>query len=354
MKKVVLVVDDSITNLKFIEKTICAYYDVVLAQSGMQALKYLKNHVPDLILLDIHMPYMDGYETIVEIKKIPSAEQIPVIFLTASEHSNDEIKGLELGAVDFIIKPFVAQSMLQRIRNQMELAEYRKNLEQMVREKTRQIEKIQDAIVITLIDLMKCRDGLTGGHLIRVASYTEILLQALYQRKKYLDIIDEQYISEIRRGAYLHDIGKIGIADKTLLKDSRLTEQEREYMKQHTILGGEVLDKVLKEIGEESFLTHSRDLAYYHHEKWNGTGYPFGISGTDIPLSARILSIADVYDALTSKRSYKEPFSHEKSVEIVVQDSGVAFDPEIIEVFQEIEGEFHKAKEKFEEDLIQN
>lgn len=348
-KRTIAVVDDSTTNLKFAEKALMADYKVVLLTSGKQLLRYLKKNRPDLILLDINMPEMDGYQTIQEVKALPQATHIPVIFLTASSDMDSEIRGLELGAVDFIVKPFAPRSMLTRICNHLELADYRHNLEGMVREKTRQIELVQDALVISLTDLVECRDGQTGGHSRRVAFYTELLLDALYRKHKFPDIINKNYIRQIKRGAVLHDIGKVGIADMALLKESRLSDQEMEYMRQHTTFGGAALEHAIEKIGTTTFLNHARDLALYHHEKWNGKGYPKGLAGTEIPLSARILSIADVYDALTSKRSYKEPFSHEKAVSIILNDSGTAFDPDIIEVFQEIENKFRRALEVFQQ-----
>ncbi len=338
--RTILVVDDNIINLKAAERTLAPYYDTIIMTSGRQALEYLAQHTPDLILLDISMPKMDGYETLKALREIPEAAEIPVIFLTANSDAESEVKGLEMGAVDFIFKPFVPQSMLQRIRKQMELFDYRKDLKRLVQEKTRQIELVQDAVVISLTELVECRDGMTGGHSRRVAQYTGLLLDYLYQKGKFPEILNEDYVQEVKRGAVLHDIGKVGIADMALLKDSRLTDQEMEYMRQHTMYGGMALDRALEKIGNESFLRHARDMAYYHHEKWNGRGYPFGLSGTDIPLSARILAVADVYDALTSRRRYKEPFSHEKAVEIILGDRGTAFDPEIVDLFDEIQDKF--------------
>jgi len=348
MSKTILVVDDSPTILKVVEKAIEGIYKAVLLTSGRQALRYLKKNVPDLILLDINMPEMNGYDTLKEIHKLPGAAgTVPVIFLTASTDSDSEVQGLDLGAVDFIVKPFVTRSMLSRIHNQLELAGYRKDLEGMVEEKTRQIELVQDALVISLTELVECRDGQTGGHSRRVAFYTGLLLDALFARGKFPETINEQYIRDVKRGAVLHDIGKVGIADMALLKNTRLSDQEMEYMRQHTTFGGQALDRAIEKIKMPTFLNHARDLAYYHHEKWNGRGYPRGLAGTEIPLCARVLSVADVYDALTSKRSYKEPFSHEKAMEIILSDKGIAFDIEIIDVFEEIQNKFKLAMETF-------
>lgn len=345
--KTILIVDDNVTNLKIAEKALHEYYKVILLKSGEQALKYLERNIPDMILLDIYMPDMDGYETYQAIREIPGTAGIPIIFLTADDAAEAEVKGLELGAVDFIVKPFVPQSMQQRIKNHLELSDYRKNLEGMVREKTKKIEQVQDALVVSLTELVECRDGQTGGHSRRVAAYTGLLLDALYERGKYPDMINADYVMQVKRGAFLHDIGKVGIADLALLKDSKLTNQEMEYMREHTMFGGRALDHALEKIGEESFLEHSRDIAYYHHEKWNGEGYPFGLAGKDIPLSARILSLVDVYDALTSRRSYKEPFSHDKAVSIILEQKGTSFDPEIVDIFEEIQSGFRTALENF-------
>lgn len=220
-------------------------------------------------------------------------------------------------------------------------------LEDLVREKTMQVERVETALIASLNDLLDMRDGVTGSHVRRTARYFEILLEALDAAKVFPDIITPDYKARLKRGATLHDIGKVGISDNTLLKPSRLSEQEMEYMRQHSTFGGQALEHAVEILGERTFLDDASDMAYYHHEKWNGTGYPKGLQGEDIPLSARILAVADVYDALTSARSYKEPFSHEKTVSIILDEDGISFDPRIISVFRTVENQFAAAKESF-------
>ena len=220
-------------------------------------------------------------------------------------------------------------------------------LEDLVREKTMQVERVETALIASLNDLLDMRDGVTGSHVRRTARYFEILLEALDAAKVFPDIITVDYKARLKRGATLHDIGKVGISDNTLLKPSRLSEQEMEYMRQHSTFGGQALEHAVEILGERTFLDDASDMAYYHHEKWNGTGYPKGLQGEDIPLSARILAVADVYDALTSARSYKEPFSHEKAVSIILDEDGISFDPQIISVFRTVEDQFAAAKESF-------
>ncbi len=347
MMKSILVIDDNVTNLKIVEKALKGIYKPILLTSGAQALKYLQCHVPDLILLDLVMPDMDGFETIKKIKQIKNNANVPIIFLTATTDSEVEVQGLEYGAVDFITKPFVEKSMLSRIRMHLELASYQNNLKEIILKKTQLVEKIQDALVNSLSDLVECRDGNTGGHVRRTATYTGILLDALLERKMFEEQIDENYVLNMKRAAVLHDIGKVGIADSTLLKDTCLSDGEMEYMRRHTTYGGKALKKAISTIAEKSFLDDAMELAYYHHEKWNGSGYPKGLKGEVIPLGARILSIADVYDALTSKRTYKEAFSHEKACEMIEKGRGIDFDSRIVTVFLEVKDLFHEELMRF-------
>lgn len=341
----ILIVDDSGMNLRAAKSVLEGGYHVAACNSGHMALKYLEGHVPDLILLDVKMPDMDGFETLRAIRQKEKAKNVPVIFLTADNEREDEVEGLRLGAVDYIYKPFEAAILKSRIRTHIDLHHYRTHLQEIIREKTAQIERVEGALVTSLSELQEARDGQTGGHAKRTARYFELLVDALCERGKFADTLTPEYVARVKRGALLHDIGKVGIADATLLKDSRLSEQEMEYMRQHTLLGGKALDNAVRALGEDSFLNDARDMAYYHHEKWNGNGYPKGLAGEEIPLGARILSVADVYDALTSRRSYKEPFPHEKAVEIILADAGKAFDARITEVFGEIAEAFARERE---------
>lgn len=342
--KHILVIDDNVINLKFAEKTLRPYYKVSLLISGAQTLKFLSKNKPDLILLDINMPDMDVYETIKIIKLNQNLENVPVIFLSALTYSESEVRGLELGAVDFINKPFVPQSMLSRVKMHLELSEYKKELESKVSEKTEMVEYLKNAMMLSLAELVECRDENTGGHVKRTAEYARILTEEIVEAGLYSDILTPEYIKDIVRSAPLHDIGKIGINDGTLLKITSLDNDEFEYMKKHVELGSQSLQKMINETGEESFLYIAKDMAHYHHENWDGTGYPEGLKGEDIPISARIMAIADVYDALTTKRPYKEPFTHEMTVKLIIDGKGKGFDPRIVDVFEEIHYKFELVK----------
>lgn len=362
VKKHILVVDDVPANLKFAEQLLGERYRLTLAVSGAQALKFLTKAEPDLILLDINMPEMDGCTVLTKLKADPDMSKIPVIILTSEADSAVEMKCLTLGAVDFIRKPFVTEIMLSRIDTQIELSGYRHKLEYMVAEKTAVIERLQDVMSTCFAELVESRDGTTGGHIKNTTRYFSVFIDELSRHDKYRDILTPQYIRSLVRAAPLHDIGKIGINDSVLRKESSLDKEEFEHMKTHAQIGGNTFSNIFSSVegsnhhsrvgasafdkifdsmevhesADTEFLHIARDMAMYHHERWNGTGYPTGISGEDIPLCARILSIADVYDALTSKRSYKEAFSHEKAMEIIIKDRGVFFDPELTDIFVSI------------------
>lgn len=357
VKKHILVVDDVPANLKYAEQLLGEQYRLTLAVSGAQALKFLTKAEPDLILLDINMPEMDGCTVLTRLKENSATEKIPVIILTSDADSAMEIKCLALGAVDFIRKPFVTEIMLSRIETQIELNEYRHKLEYMVDEKTTVIERLQDVMSTCFAELVESRDGTTGGHIKNTTRYFSIFIEELAKHDKYKDVLTPHYRRGLVRAAPLHDIGKIGISDSVLRKESSLDKEEFEHMKTHARIGGDtfqnifssvegvhhsrmgadalerVCDTMVHESADTEFLHIARDMALYHHERWNGTGYPTGISGEDIPLCARILSIVDVYDALTSKRSYKDAFSHEKAMEIIIQDREIFFDPDLTDIF---------------------
>lgn len=361
-QKHILVVDDVPANLKYAQQLLSSRYKLTLASSGAQALKFLKRNVPDLILLDINMPEMDGCAVITELKKETATAMIPIIILTSEVDTAMELKCLELGAVDFIRKPFITEIMLSRIETQLELSAYRNRLECMVNEKTAVIERLQDVMSTCFAELVESRDGTTGGHIKNTTRYFAVFLEELSKHDEYKDILTPEHIKNLVRAAPLHDIGKIGINDSVLRKESVLNEEEFDHMKTHTCIGGDTFQHIFKSVegtqhhsqlgayafdkifdamnveeGEDTIFLHiARDMAMYHHERWNGTGYPSGISGEDIPLSARILSIVDVYDALTSKRSYKEAYTHEKAMQIIIEDREVFFDPKLVDIFVSI------------------
>ena len=336
MKKHILIVDNNFLNLKLLEKFLEGLYKITLMNSGIEAIKFLINNKVDLILVDINMPNMNGYETVKKIKGNVNLKDIPVIFLTSKVNYEIEVKIIELGAVDFIRKPFVKQMLINKVKLYLELESCRQNLDEKINEKIEIIKRLQDVIIISLAELVECRDENTGGHVKRTAKYVKILTEALLEEKVYEDILTKEYAYDLIKSAPLHDIGKIGINDATLFKNGSLDDEEFEFMKQHTTLGALALQKMIEESNGESFLYIAKDMAKYHHEKWDGTGYPIGLKGEEIPLCARIMAIGDVYDALTTKRPYKKAFSHEKSIKIILEGKGSSFDPKIIEVFEKI------------------
>ncbi len=358
-RKCILIVDDVIINLQYAQHVLRDSFDTILASSGAEALQILENTTPDLVLLDIKMPDMDGYETIQRIKDNPNTAKIPVIFLTAETKTESELKGFELGALDYIHKPFSIPVMLSRINTQLELCSYRNNLEELVAKKTSALEHFQDVMSTCIAELIESRDGTTGFHIRNTTKYFTIFVNELSTREKYKNQFTEKYKTDLFRGASLHDIGKVGINDRVLRKPGTLNHDEFEYMKSHAKIGGVAFNNMLSRIKELSgddiipsgqdarntelgFLYAAKDMALYHHEKWDGTGYPDGLKGEQIPLSARILAIADVYDALTAKRPYKETFSHEKSMEIIIDGRGTFFDPELTDIFVELSDQLKK------------
>lgn len=333
MKKTILMIDDVKLNLATARDVLKDEYILHEAMSAREGFAVLENVVPDLILLDIVMPEMDGYEMITQLKDSRRLRNIPVIFLTAETDPKSEVKGFDLGAADFIGKPFVAEVMKRRIETQLELAQYQQSLEKIVEQKVEENEKLQDMLSAGFAELVESRDGVTGGHVKNTSIYYAAFVRYLKTVPLYKEEVTDEFIKLSIRSAPLHDIGKIGIDDYVLRKETSLEKKEMEYMKTHSELGGQTFHKIRKTFVENEFLKIAEHMALYHHERWDGTGYPMGLSGTKIPLEARIMSIVDVYDALTSKRPYKEPFSHEKACEIILDGRGKQFDPDLVDEF---------------------
>lgn len=316
--KCILVVDDYPTNLKFVESTLKDYYKLILVKSGQKALDYLSKNVVDMVLLDILMPEMDGFETFERIKQLELNKDVPVIFLTADVDVDNEIKGLQMGAVDFIRKPFVPEVMLNRINHILQLDELNKDLENRVKEKTVQVERLSFEIISTIASMIEAKDRYTKGHSVRVAEYSALLAAALGWSEE--DVKNLKYI------ALLHDIGKVGIPDNVLNKPGRLTDAEFDIIKSHTTIGGDILRDIITIPDVDSG-------AKYHHERYDGRGYPAGLVGEHIPEVARVICIADAYDAMRSKRIYRDSLSVEVIREELVKGKGTQFDPNFVEVF---------------------
>lgn len=340
-KPMILCVDDEPTNLRFLMEILKEDYQVYLAPTGERALTFLQKRRPDLILLDVEMPGMNGYEVIREIKKNPAWKDIPIIFLTGLEGRDKEQYAFDLGAVDYILKPISVGIVKARAGLHIELEAYRKRLEDLVEVRTDQLGRTQDAILDMLANMTSYRDNETGAHIKRTTIYSQVMVERLWELDRSGYRISEDYGNSIVKSAKLHDIGKVAVPDNILLKPGKLTPPEFEMIKQHTVYGAEILDNAIEELGDtSSFLNVAREIIIGHHEKWNGAGYPQGLAGDEIPISARIMAIVDVYDALISQRPYKPAFSHETAVGIIIKDTGTHFDPVMIEMTRPVFDQF--------------
>ena len=319
--KHILVVDDTPTNLSFVENVLKDKYKLALAKSGTRALKYLEKTQVDLVLLDIMMEEMDGFETFEHIRQLPKNKNTPVVFLTADVNVENEIKGLKMGAVDFIRKPFVPEIMLNRIGHILQLEELRKDLEAKVEEKTKQIEQISFETIATIASMIEAKDSYTKGHSVRVSEYSAKLVKKLGW--------EDEKVQNLKYIALLHDIGKVGIPDSVLNKPGKLTEIEYEIIKSHTTIGGDILRDI-------ETITGVALGAKYHHERYDGKGYPTGFAGSEIPEVARIICICDAYDAMNSRRVYRDKLSCQEICEQFEAGRGTQFDDYYVDVFLEL------------------
>ncbi|MDR1854708.1 MAG: response regulator [Azoarcus sp.] len=348
----VAVVDDNVTNLKIARSILDAHYDTYAVPSAKVLFDMLEKITPDLILLDIEMPEMSGYEAIKKLKSDARFRFIPVIFLTSRNDEGSELEGLSLGAIDYVTKPFSAALLLRRIGNHLLIAEqkkelesYNKNLAERVNEKTSQILKLQFGILNVIAELVEFRDRKTGGHIGRTQRYLELLVKRMLKDGIYNDEVSSWDLTFLIPSAQLHDVGKIAISDTILNKPGKLTPEEFDIMKTHVTKGVEAIERIEEETQEHSFLHHAKCFAGYHHEKWDGTGYPNGLAGENIPLQGRLMAIADVYDALISARPYKDPMPLEVARDIILDGRGKHFDPTLIDVFEDVVGGFEEIAE---------
>lgn len=357
-KQVVLIVDDTPDNITLLSALLKDTYKIKIATNGVKALHIASSQPsPDLILLDVMMPEMDGYETCRRLKANPVTAEIPIIFLTAKSQVSDEEMGLTLGAVDYISKPVSPPIVLARVATQLNLVRARnllqdqnKHLESLVQDRTRKLAKMQDAIIMAMASLAETRDNETGNHIRRTQNYVAALARQLRHLPRFATELTEENIELLYKSAPLHDIGKVGIPDNILLKPGKLDVEEFEIMKKHTTYGRETILSVERYLGESNeFLRFAREITYSHQEKWDGSGYPENLSGDAIPISARLMAVADVYDALISKRVYKPAFSHQEAIDIMRKGRGSHFDPDILDVFMRISDEFNEIAQRFKE-----
>lgn len=354
---IILIVDDDTTSLKLAKGILDEEYRVATVNSGAMVFKYLANNTPDLILLDINMPDMDGFQVFEQLKSNSEWASIPIIFLTANQDPQSEARCLESGAIDFVGKPFVPVVLQNRVRRVIELFGYRRQLESMVASqsqviisRTERIARMQNSIIIGMANLIELRDNNTGRHVKNTQVYVEMLCHALKRRGLFSDILTDEYITNTIRAAPLHDVGKIKISDTILNKPARLTEEEFRIMQDHTRYGADIVQDLLADVEEPEYLEIARDIALRHHERWDGTGYPDGIAGSKIPLCARIMAVADVFDALYEDRVYKQGIRPLRVCLNIIEDArGLQFDPQITDAFLSLEQDL-KAYVQEEED----
>jgi len=356
----VLVVDDSPENLELMGGLLGDLYRVKVANSGSRALKILEGELlPDLILLDVMMPEMSGWDVCRVIQSTKRLAHIAVIFLTAKTNPDDEKLGFDLGAVDYISKPINPATLLARVKTHLSL----KRMSDVLRDRNlilkdeidkgvQEIRAIQETTIHAMASLAETRDNETGNHIRRTQNYVKTLAQTLSKHPRFSHYLTDEQIEMLYLSAPLHDIGKVGIPDHILLKPGRLDAAEFEIMKTHTTLGYQSILSASERLSAgSSFLTCAMEIALSHQEKWDGSGYPQGLSGDAIPISARLMAVADVYDALISERYYKKAFSHESAVGIILEGRGSHFDPDVVDAFQRIERKFVEIATKFSDSV---
>ena len=342
IQKTILIVDDSPENLSVLSELLQPLYRVRVATSGQKALRITCTApYPDLILLDVMMPDMDGYQVFHQLRTNPATRDIPVIFVTAMDSCEAELHGLDIGAVDYMTKPIVPPIVLARIRTQLELKQVRDRLagqntwlEAEISRRMADNELVQELSIRALAHLAETRDPETGNHILRTQSYVRLLALLLREHPRFAAILGDHYIKILTRSAPLHDIGKVGIPDAILQKPGKLTPEEWEIMKTHSYLGAVAIEEAELDVDRPvEFLTLAKEIAHWHHEKWDGSGYPDGLVGEAIPVSARIMALADVFDALISRRVYKEPMAYDQVYGIIAAGRGRHFDPDIVDAF---------------------
>ncbi|MFV0436639.1 MAG: two-component system response regulator [Desulfopila sp.] len=355
----VLVVDDTPENIDVLDGILRDDYTIKAATNGEKAIAIAcGTNRPDIVLLDIMMPGMDGYEVCRRLKERADTSDIPIIFISAKGEVADESRGFAVGCVDYITKPVSPPLVKARVKAQLALHGQNRDLERKVRERTRELAHTQEVTILGMAILAEYRDNETGAHIMRTQYYVRLLAQYLMRTTKFRDVLDDQLIDLLFRSAALHDIGKVGVPDSILLKPDKLTPEEFAEIQKHTIYGGDALaraEQALRLNQSTSFLRYGKEIAYSHHERWDGTGYPYGLKGEDIPLGGRLMTIADIYDALISKRVYKKALTHDEAVRIITVGDGRVmpghFDPYVLKVFQEHHEEFRQISLKYSDDI---
>ncbi len=343
----IMIVDDNAINVDILCRLLRKDFDLATANTGEECLETISSFKPQLVLLDIMMPGIDGYETCRRIKSSAIGEFVQVILVSGKGSTAERLKGYGAQADDYVVKPFDHAELLSKVRVQFRLWEAQRqlaiandrlemdarDLEELVATRTRQLTATQDMAVFALAHVADSRDNETGEHLQRMRRYAQRIAEELAFESPYSETVDRRFLEDLYRASPLHDIGKVAVPDAVLQKPGKLTPEEFEIMKRHVVVGGDTLEMARRQVGVGTFMDMAVDIALYHHEKFNGQGYCAGLSGQAIPLSARIVALADVFDALTSRRVYKPPFLPEVAREIIIRDSGAHFDPVVVAAF---------------------
>jgi len=345
--KKIIIVDDNLENLSAIKNTLKDEYEVYPTPSAAKMFEVMEHITPDLILLDVEMPVMNGYEAARKLKENAKFRPIPIIFLTAKIDPKNEMEGLNIGAVDYIHKPFVAALLIRRIQTHLSLIEYQKMLEahnrsveEMLEIRMKEVLNLQISVLNIVADLIECRDELIGTHLSRVPLYLSLLIEKLVDEGFYTDELMNFDMDFILPSSMLHDVGKLGIKETILNKPGKLTALEYEIVKRHVQIGVDAITRMEETTMNHGFFRHAKRFAEAHHEKWDGSGYPNGLKGLEIPLEGRLLAIVDAYDSIISVRPYKSALDHSVAVETIKKQSGTHFDPKLVEVFCMISDQF--------------
>jgi putative two-component system response regulator len=328
MKKILLV-DDNLASLRLVSTHLEGLYEISLAKSGAEALTVCFKEKPDLILLDVIMPQMDGFETIYKLKQIYGMAEVPVIFLTSNNDSESEIMALESGANDFISKPVDKNILLHRIKIHLELYDYQTNLKNNMKE-------LENNIVRSFADLVECKDTFTGGHVLRTLKYLDVLGSKLIANSLFKDELSAESLENMVQASSFHDIGKIAVSDRILLKPDKLTPEEYDEIKKHTTIGANIIKAIYKRMPNSFYLVYAQLMAGGHHERYNGSGYPQALKGEQIPLCCRMMSVVNVFDACMTERYYRQALSAKQAYEVIIEGRGEEFDPIIVDNFVSI------------------
>ena len=331
--KTIFIVDDNYTNLTAAKNALDGTYKSFALSSAARMFKLAEKITPDLILLDIDMPEMDGFETMRILKSDKQLQSVPVVFLTSRNDEEAEINGFEMGALDFINKPFSTPSLKRRIETHIEQ-------DRLIKESQQALRDTHNATISIISNMVENRDKVTGAHVERTQNYLKLIIDELIRAGSYADEISTWDLTLLLPSAQLHDVGKISISDLILNKPGKLDDNEFKLIQEHCAVGESIIDYIISKTKGDMFLIHAKKFAGYHHEKWDGSGYPRKLAGEEIPLEGRIMAVVDVYDALVSERPYKKPFDHEQAVEIIKNGSGTHFDPKIVEAFMAVKDDF--------------